>query len=75
MLNSYIEKHTSCLPGDSGEPFTLDEPELRIEVELTSFEWDRLKLGRLVLQLPIPPFDVGQIWTHVAKQRRLCSLT
>ena len=59
-MNRYIEVHTTCLPGDTGEPFTSDEPELRIEVQtLTGFEWDRLRLGRLVLQLPILPSDVG----------------
>ena len=56
-MNRYIEAHTTCLPGDTGEPFTSDEPELRIEVQtLTGFEW---RLGRLVLQLPILPSDVG----------------
>jgi hypothetical protein len=75
LLNTYIERHTTCLPGDTGDLFTPDEPELHIEVELRSFEWDRLRLGRLVLQLPIPPFDIRQICPHLEQQRRLCSLT
>ena len=75
LLNKYIEGHTTCLPGDTGDPFTLDEPELSIEFRLMGFEWARLQSGRLVLQLAIPPVDMRQIRTHFEKHRRLCSLT
>jgi hypothetical protein len=49
ILNKFIEGHTSCLPGDIGLPFISNEPELRIDVRMTGFEWDRLECGRLVL--------------------------
>jgi len=58
LLNEYIKAHTACLPGETGLPFTLHEPKLRIDVQLKGFEWDRLQNGRLVLRLPFPPFDV-----------------
>ena len=58
LLNSYIENHVGCLPGDTGEPFYLKEPSLQIEVYMLGFEWEWLKTGRFVLQLPIPPFDI-----------------
>jgi hypothetical protein len=75
LLNEYIKGHTTCLPGDTGDPFTSSEPDLHVEVQLMSFEWDRLREGRLVFQLPIPPFDIVQIRPHFKKQRRLCNLT
>ena len=75
LLNEYIQGHTTCLPGDTGDPFALSEPDLHVEVRMMSFEWDRLRTGKLVLQLPIPPFDIGQIKPHFKKQRRLCNLT
>jgi hypothetical protein len=61
LLNKYIKAHTACLPGDTGNPFTWDEPDLCIEVQLRGFEWDRLQSGRLVVQLLIPLFDIRQI--------------
>jgi hypothetical protein len=67
LLNEYIKGHTTCLPGDIGDPYTSDEPELHIEVRMMGFEWDRLLLGNLVLQLPILPFDIGQILPHLKK--------
>jgi hypothetical protein len=58
LLNEYIKGHTDCLPGDTGEPFTSDEPALRNYSRNPGFEWERLELGRFVLQLPIPPFEI-----------------
>ena len=58
LLNEYIKEHTGCLPGDTGEPFTSDEPPLQITVRILGFEWERLKIGRFVLQLPIPPSEI-----------------
>ena len=75
LLNEYIEELTTCVPGDTGDPFTLCEPELHIQVLMSGFEWDRLWEGRLVFQLLIPPFDIVQIWLHFKEQHRLCNLT
>jgi len=58
LLNEYIKELTGCPPGDTGEPFTSDEPPLQIAVEMLGFDWGRLQSGRLVLQLPIPPFEI-----------------
>jgi hypothetical protein len=55
LLNEYIKEHTTCLPGDTGDPFTLYERDLRIPVRISGFEWDRLQPGRLVLHPMIPP--------------------
>ena len=62
------------VPGDTGDSFTLYEPELHIQVKMLGFEWVRLQSGRPVFQLPIPPFDIGQIWLYFKKQHRLCNL-
>ena len=32
LLNDYIKEHADCLPGDTGEPFTLGEPKLKITI-------------------------------------------
>ena len=58
LLNEYIKDHTDCLPGDTGKPFSSNEPRLQIRVRMLGFEWKRLETGRFVLQLPIPPFDI-----------------
>jgi hypothetical protein len=58
LLNEYIKGHTGCLPGDTGEPFTSDEPDLQIIVGIQGFACGRLRLGGFVLQLPIPPFEI-----------------
>ena len=58
LLNEYIKGHTSCLPGNTGEPFISNEPNLQFTVRMLGFEWERLEMGRLVLQLPIPPFEI-----------------
>jgi hypothetical protein len=57
LLNEYIKEYSTCLPGDIGLPFTSNEPELHITVQVTNpgFEWDRLQKGTLVPQLPFPP--------------------
>jgi hypothetical protein len=69
LLNEYIKEHTTCVPGDTGDPFTLHEPELHIQVQMLGFEWDRLQSGRLVFLLPIPSFDIRQIRPHFKMQR------
>ncbi|KAF8338586.1 hypothetical protein F5887DRAFT_1236729 [Amanita rubescens] len=43
LLNKYLEQHITCPPGDTGLPFTSDEPDLRIKVELKGFDWERLR--------------------------------
>jgi hypothetical protein len=58
LFNEYIKNHIGCLPGDLGEPFNSNEDSLRIKVPITDFEWNELKLGRFVLQLTIPPFEI-----------------
>jgi hypothetical protein len=58
LLNEYIKNHIGCLPGDTGEPFNSTEDNLHIKVSMVGFEWSELELGRLVLQLPIPPFEI-----------------
>ena len=59
LLNELLKDYISCLPGDTGEPFTSDEDNLQIKVSTVGFdEWDRLKSGRFILQLPIPPFEI-----------------
>jgi len=57
LLNEFIKAHTTCYPGDTGLPFTSHERKLHIEVQLTSFEWDRLQNGMLILHLQFPPFS------------------
>ena len=58
LLNQYIKAHADCLPGDDGVPFLKGEPDPKIELELRGFEWDRLELGRFVLQPSIPRFEI-----------------
>jgi len=58
LLNEHIKEHTDCLPGDTGEPFTSDEPDLQIVVRLLGFELGQLWLGMFVLQLPISPSEI-----------------
>ena len=58
LLNEYIKAHADCLQGDIGEPFLEGQPDPKIEVQLQGFEWDSLKLGRFVLQLLIPRFEI-----------------
>jgi hypothetical protein len=55
LLNEYIKQHTTCFPGDCGEAFTKDEPELGVRVVARGFEWSRLEKGRLFLYLAFPP--------------------
>ncbi|KAM6498788.1 hypothetical protein JOM56_006736 [Amanita muscaria] len=50
LLNQYIKAHTTCLPGDSGLDFTLNEPGLHIKVDVRGFEWERLKRDPAALQ-------------------------
>jgi len=47
LLNEYLERHITCLPDDTGDPFTSDEPDLFIDVQVRGFEWERLQLGML----------------------------
>jgi hypothetical protein len=49
LLNEFIKLHTTCLPGDCGEPFTMNEPDLRMEIDVRGFEWERFGDGKLVL--------------------------
>ena len=58
LFNEYINDYIGCLPGDTGKSFASVEDDLRIQVKMMGFEWERLKLGRFVLQLPIPPFEM-----------------
>jgi hypothetical protein len=58
LLSEYIKEHTGCLPGDTGEPFTSDEPPLQITAQVQGFEWGRLKIGKFVVQLLIPPSEM-----------------
>lgn len=48
VLNKYLEEHLTCPPGDTGEPFTSDEHNIFIEINVKGFEWDRLHLGLLL---------------------------
>ncbi|KAF8341836.1 hypothetical protein F5887DRAFT_1062436 [Amanita rubescens] len=50
LLNKYQEQHITCPPGDTGLPFTSDEPDLRIKVELKGFDWERLRLNSIATQ-------------------------
>ena len=59
LLNEFIKRHTTCLPGDCGEAFTKNEPDLRMDINVRGFEWDRFGDGKLVLQPPAPPFDIA----------------
>lgn len=43
-MNEYIKGHTSCILGDTGEPFTSDEPGLQITVQMQGFDWERLEI-------------------------------
>ena len=56
LLSEFIKGYVTRLPGDTGEPFISDEPDLQILVKVHGFEWERLKSGKFVLQLPVPPF-------------------
>jgi hypothetical protein len=57
LFNKYIYDLIDRLPGDTGEPFASAEDDLRIQVKMVGFHWRRLKSGRFVLHLPIPPFE------------------
>jgi hypothetical protein len=63
LLNKYLEQYITCAPGDTGLPFTSDEPDLRIKFEWKDFEWERLRLGSLLsfdfwfLSLTLGRFD------------------
>ena len=48
LLNEYLEKHITCLPGDTGDPFTSDERDFFIHVQVRGFDWERLQLGMLL---------------------------
>ena len=58
LLNEDIKGHIDCIPGDTGEPFISNEPYLQITARMLGFEWETLQIGRLVLQLLIPPFEI-----------------
>jgi hypothetical protein len=58
LFNQYIVDHVGRFPGDTGEPFASAENDLRIQVKMVGFNWGRLRLGRFVLQLPIPLFEI-----------------
>lgn len=60
LLSEYIKQHITCDPGDLGQPFDGNELAFQVKVNVTSFDWDRLKSGKLVLQAsgcqtPFPP--------------------
>lgn len=48
LLNRFLESHITSPPGDTGHPFTLDEPDLTVVVDVRGFEWDRLQSGSLL---------------------------
>jgi hypothetical protein len=58
LLNEYIKALATCLPDDTGEPFTSDEPDLQISDEMGGFEWGRLQSSKFVLQLLILSFEI-----------------
>ena len=70
LLNRFIEDHTGCLPGDTGLPFVTQESDLRIEISLMSFEWDRFGAGELIRRIPILPSDVKQIRMCTRKRHK-----
>lgn len=55
LLTEYIKAHTLCDLGNTGLPYALHEPKLKLDVQVASFEWDRLWAGKLVLQPHFPP--------------------
>ena len=55
LLNEFIKGHSTCLPDDTGEPFTLDEPDLQISVRIRGFEWEALKYGTSLSFRFLPP--------------------
>ncbi|KAK2464549.1 hypothetical protein APHAL10511_003407 [Amanita phalloides] len=50
LMNKYLERYITCLPGDTGDPFTADEPDLLIDIQMRGFEWDRFKLDSNAIQ-------------------------
>jgi hypothetical protein len=56
LLNKFIEAHTTCRPGDAGEEFLSWEPELRMNLDVRGFDWDRLQSGTFVPQLEFSLF-------------------
>jgi len=58
LLNEFIVRHSTRFPVDRGEPFTTNEPDLRMEINVRGFDWERFGDGKLVLHLPIPLFDM-----------------
>lgn len=48
LLNIYLEEHLNCPPGDTGDPFTSDESNPFIDIEVKGFDWDKLQLGLLL---------------------------
>jgi hypothetical protein len=47
LLNEYVKVHTFNLPGDTGEPHVSEEGKVNAKVNLTTFDWDRLRNGML----------------------------
>ena len=58
LLNEFIKWHATCFPADRGEPFAMNEPGLRLDVNVRGFDWDRSRDGKLDLQLPVSTFDI-----------------
>lgn len=48
LLNKYLEEYLTCLPGDTGDPFTLREPNPFIDIKVKGFDWDKLRSGLLL---------------------------
>lgn len=48
LFNKYFEEYLTCLPGNTGNPFTSDEPNLFIDIKVKGFEWDKLQLSLLL---------------------------
>ena len=48
LFNKYLEAHITCPPGDTGDSFTLGEPDLISVVDVGGFDWDRLQSGSLL---------------------------
>lgn len=50
LLSEYIKQHITCDPDDIGQPFYENELAPQVKVDMTSFDWNRLMSGKLVLQ-------------------------
>ena len=53
LPNEFIFRHSTRFPVVHGEPFTMNESDLRMEINVRGFDWEKFGDGNLVLQLRV----------------------